>query len=220
MVVHDVGLGAQRVEDAPRDGPGGAVGDVETDLHALEAELGHGDEVADVAVAPGDVVDGAADFLAGGGGDGGLAVDEVLDLEDGLFVHLLAVAVEELDAVVVERVVGGGDHDAAVEVVHPRDVGDGGGGGDVHDVGVGAAGHQAGAERVFEHVAGAAGVLADDDLGLLAEARAVVPAEVAADLDGVLEGQVLVGFPAEAVGSEIFAHFQSLSFFSMSRKYL
>ena len=206
IVVDHVGLGAQRVEDALGDLPGRAVGHVQAHPHVLEGVAGHGDQVADVAVAARHIVHGAADVRAGGHGDLQPIVDVVLHLDDGIFIHLLTVAVEQLDAVVVERVVAGGDHDAAVEVVHAGDVGHGRRGGDVHDVGVRAGGHQARAQRVLKHVGGPAGVLADDHGGLLALARAVVPAQEAADLDGVLEVQRLVGLAAEAVGAEILAH--------------
>ena len=218
--VHDIGPGAERVEHGLRDLPGGAVGHIQAHLHVLEAVLAHGNQVPDVAVAAGHIVHGAADLLPLGNGDLDLAVDVLLDLEDGLLVHLLAAAAQELDAVVVVGVVGGGDHDAAVEVVHAGDPGHGGGGGHVHDIGVRAGGHEARAQRVLEHVGGAAGVLADDDPGLLAQTRAVVPAEEAADLDGVLIAQALVRLAAKAVRAEVFAHAYSLSFRSMSRKYL
>ena len=42
-------------------------------------------------------------------------VEVSLNQEQRFFVHFLAVAVNELDAVVIVRVVAGGDHDAAVE---------------------------------------------------------------------------------------------------------
>ena len=91
----------------------------------------------------------------------------------------------------------GGNHDAAVKVVHPGDVGHGGRGGDVEHVGVRAGGHQAGYQGVLEHVAGAAGVLADDDAGgaLFGGAAllcgpgpffCIVPAEETADFIGVV----------------------------------
>ena len=76
----------------------------------------------------------------------------------------------------------------------------------MHDVGISTGSHQAGAERILKHVAAAPGVLADDDLCLLADARSVIPAQETADLDRVLECKYLVGFAAEAVCSEIFAH--------------
>ena len=169
-------------------------------------ELVHRDEVANVAVAACDEVDGAANLGTLGNGDLDLAVDEVLDHKDGLLVHLLAVTVQQLDAVVVERVVRGRDHDAAVKVVPTADVRHRWGGGHMHDVGIGATRHKAGAQRVLKHVGRPAGVLTNDNLGLLALLGTVVPTKETTNLDGMLVGQVLVGLTTKAVSSEILTH--------------
>ena len=111
----------------------------------------------------------------------------------------------------------GGDHDAAVEVVHPGDVGHGGRGGDVEHIGVRAGGHQAGYQGIFEHIGAAAGVLADDDAGGALLHRAallcgpgpffcIIPAEKTADLIGVVCCQIDIRFPTEAVGAEVTGH--------------
>ena len=113
LVVDDIGVGTQSIEHRLRDVPAGTVGAVQADLDPLEGVDAQADEVAHVAVAACHVVHGAADVLAVGKGqlrpvlieDVELAVDVVLDQQQGLFGHLLAVAVDELDAVVVERVV-------------------------------------------------------------------------------------------------------------------
>ena len=70
-----------------------------------------------------------------------------------------------------------------------------------------ARGGQAGTERGFEHIAGAAGILADHDLGLVI--LPIVPAEIPADPEGVINGQVLVRLSAKSVSSEILPHFVS-----------
>ena len=204
--VHDEGLRAERVEHALRDRPGSAVRAVQAHLHVLKAEARKRDQVADVAVPARHVVHGAADVRALRERHLDLSVDVLLDLQERLLVHLLAVAVYDLNSVIVIRVVRSRDHDAAVEVVRAGNVGNGRRRRHVHDVGVRARGHQARAERVLEHVRRSSGVLADHDLRLTALARAEVPADEAADLDRVLIVQRQVRFPAEAVGSEIFTH--------------
>ena len=60
------------------------------------------------------------------------------------------------------------------------------------------------AEGAFKHVAGAARVLADDHHGLVL--LAVIPAQIPADAESVIDGQALVGLSAETVGPEIFTH--------------
>ena len=175
--------------------------------------------MADVAVPAGDMVHGPSDPLPLGQGQLGpglpeghqLAVQIGFDQGDHALVHLLAQGIQELDAVVVIGIVGGGDHDAAVEILGPGHIGHGGGGGDVEQVGVRAGGHQTAHQGVLEHVAGAAGVLADDDpggtlLALPAAELGEVPAQEAAHLKSVVRGQIHIGFPTEAVSTEIFSH--------------
>ena len=81
----------------------------------------------------------------------------------------------------------------------------------MHDVGISTGSHQAGAERILKHVAAAPGVLADDDLCLLADTSSVIPAQKTADLNRVLKCKYFIGFAAEAVCSEIFAHLYLLT---------
>ena len=72
---------------------------------------------------------------------------------------------------------GGGDHDAAIKVVTDANVGYGGDRGHPHDVGVGTARHESGAQLVLEHVGLPARIPAHDNLSLLSLVRAIVPAK-------------------------------------------
>ena len=131
-----------------------------------------------------------------------ITVEVGLNLVEDALLHLLTLAVEELDAVVVVGVVAGAYHNAAVEVVHTRYVAHAGRGGDVQQVGVRAGAGEPRGERALEHVARTAGVLAYDYLGLVL--AAVVPADETPNLEGVLGGQIHIGFTTEAVGSKVF----------------
>ena len=71
----------------------------------------------------------------------------------------------------------------------------------VKQIHVGPGGGETGADRVLEHIAGQAGILAQDDSSLVIPA--VIPAQKTPDLHGVLDVQVNVGLSAEAVGSEV-----------------
>ena len=219
LVVDDIGVCAQRIEHALGNVPAGTVGTVQTHLDALEGVDAQADQVAHVAVAARHIVHGAADMLPVGKGqlrpilikDMELAVDVVLHQQQGLLRHLFAVAIDQLDAVVVERVMAGGDHNAAVKIIHTDNVGHAGGGGDVQQVGICAGSGQARHQAVLEHIAGAAGILANDDAGRLAVAAAlpqciIIPAQKTAHLVGVVGGQVHTGLATEAIGSKIFSH--------------
>ena len=106
----------------------------------------------------------------------------------------------------------GGDHDAAVKIIYTGDIGNGGSGGDMHDVGICPAGHESGAECILKHIGGTAGIFADDDFCFFILIHAVIPAEKTADFDGMVKSEVFVGFPTEAVGAEVFSHLRNSPF--------
>lgn len=64
--IDDIRSGAERVKYILCDGGGASVGTVKADAVVLEAAGGQRNQMADVAVAPGNIVDGAPDAVAGG----------------------------------------------------------------------------------------------------------------------------------------------------------
>ena len=121
-------------------------------------------------------------------------------------------SIEQLNAVIIEWIMAGRDHHATVKLIHFGDIGHGRGGGNVQQVSICAGGYKTADQRVFKHIAGAAGILADDDPGRLVGAGsaldlAVVPAQEAAHLKSVVRSQIHIGFPTEAVSAEILSHF-------------
>ena len=187
--------GAQAAEDLRRDLVGGAVGAVEEHLDAAQVE------VAEALVQAAQVVllravEGV-DAADGGAGDG--LVEALLDLRFGRVVELEPVAAEELDPVVLVRVVGGRDDGGEVEAVLADQQRRRGGRQDATEQHVPARGGDAGGERRLEHRAGLARV-ADDEHARLVLAQ---PAD-----DGVAEaerqvgGEHIAGGAAHAVGAE------------------
>ena len=171
----DVGLpavsGGELGEELGGDGGGGSVGAIDDEGEVGEGEIGDGgQEEADVlgAVA---VVDGGGDGGFGSGeacGDRGrfeLAEDLGFDGELGGVGELEAVGAEELDAVVLPGIVGGGDDDARGEFVELGEVGDGGGGDDAGVFDGGSAGVETGGEGGGDPGGGLAGVHAEEDFG-------------------------------------------------------
>ena len=81
----------------------------------------------------------------------------------------------------------------------------------MEQVGICAGSGQACHQAVLEHIAGAAGILANDDAGRLVVAAAlpqciIIPAQKTAYLVGVVGGQIHTGLATEAIGSKIFSH--------------
>ena len=92
-----------------------------------------------------------------------LAIDVVLYQQQGLLRHFLAVAVDQLNAVIVIRIMAGGNHDATVEVIHARNVSHRRCGGDVEQISICSGSRQASHQTIFKHIGASAGILANDN---------------------------------------------------------
>ena len=140
-----------------------------------------------------------------------LAVDVVLHQQQGLLGHLLTVAVDQLDTVIIVRVVAGRDHDAAIKVIHASDVSHTGRSSDMQQVSVCSGGGQSCDQTVLEHIGAAAGVFADYNACRLVVAIAlaehiVIPAQKATNLVGMVGSQINTSFTTEAIGPKILSH--------------
>ncbi len=121
------------------------------------------------------------------------SVEERLDLLLEGVGELVPVAVEELDAVVLRRVVRGRDHDAQVE----REQGDRRRRQHSGEDGVATGGNDTARERLLELGPGAARVAADEDATAAGPERRGL-----AELLDELDGQVLAEDPPDSVGAE------------------
>ena len=144
------------------------------------------------------------------------AVKVVLHQQQSLLGHLLTIAVDELDAVIIERIVAGRDHNAAIKIIHPGNVGNTWRSGDVEQIGICTGSGQACNQTILEHIGAAAGVLADNDTGGLIVAVAlaqsvIIPAQKTANLVGVVGSQINTSFTTEAIGSKILSHYVIVS---------
>ena len=196
-------VGAQRVEHRLGHRGRRAVGAVDADLDTLQRKVRTCDERGNIAVAALHIVHRGTDLVARGQRHLALAIDIVLDELQHVLVHLEAVAVNELDAVIAKRVVARTDHDAAIEAAlhglmrHARS------GDHVQHVGVRAARDQAAHQRRLEHIARATRVLAHDHARLALAVGTVIPTHKTADLISVLYRQPNVGLAAKSVGAKV-----------------
>ena len=127
-----------------------------------------------------------------------VGLDGVLELV-GEFV---AVGAEDFDAVVFPRIVRRGDDDARGEFVFTREIGNAGRGDDSGADDFDARGLESGGEDLADPGAGLAGVLTDDDAGVLA-ALGETLAECASDgVDGRAVEWIFTRDAANAVGSK------------------
>ena len=134
-----------------------------------------------------------------------------LDLLFHIVRQLVAGPGEDFDAVELHRVVGGRDDDTGVGVVLAHQIGYGGGGHDAQTLDVRAHTAQAGRQGSFQHIAGLAGVLADEDAGLVAGAAGQHGGSAASDEHRHLTGQICTGHAAHTIGTKILSHSKYLA---------
>ena len=123
-------------------------------------------------------------------------LDELLDLIFHLVGKLVALGVEELDAVVLRRVMRSGDHCTTVGVQLAHEQRNRRRGDNPHRKLGPSRAHDAGGKRRFQHIARQAGVLADHDVLAEKHGRSLSQAI------GKLAGELGVRDSADTVGSK------------------
>ncbi len=165
-----------------------------------------------VDVTPAPVLDAPRPADLGRLGERNVAIlDQRLDLHLVGIGELVAVRAEQLDAVIIIRIVAGRDHDAQVRAHRGGEHGDGGRGNGAELDHVHADAGESGNQRILDHVAREARVLADHDAVAMMAAQEMA-AGGHADAHRHLGGHgSLVGAAANAVRAEIApAHGRSL----------
>ncbi len=204
-------VGAQFPQRARRDFVGGAVGAIDDNAQAFERHGLGQRQLGEFDVAILHAVDalGAAEIGAFGELLGEIGIDQLFDLGFHFVTELVAVRSEQLDAVVVERIVRSRDHDAKIGAHRARQHADRrrrdwAGQQHIHaDRG------EACDQRVLDHVAGQTGVLADQD----AVTVLTVPEDQScglADLERQFRGNDPVGKATNAVSPEITTNHQTI----------
>ena len=152
-VVDNMRLGAQGVKDRASNTRSCAVSAIQANLQALEAKTAASNKAGDVAVAALHVINRAANAVTGCQRNVKLAVNIGLYLLKDVLVHLVAVFVDQLDAVIGERIVGCSNHDATVKGTVYYLVANARRRNDVQHVRVSARSNQARDKRGLKHIA-------------------------------------------------------------------
>ena len=220
LVVDDVGICSQSIKHRLGNVPAGAVGTVQTDLDPLKGVDTEADQIAHVAVATGNVVHRAANMLTASKGQlrpvlveqMELSVDVVIYQQQGLLGHLLTVAVDQLDTVIIVRVVAGGDHDTTIKVIHASNVSHGRRSSNVQQVGICAGSGQTRNQTVLEHIGSATSVLTNDYTGRVGVSitlteHIVIPSQETTYFICVVGRQGHASIATEAIVSKILSHY-------------
>ena len=127
--------------------------------------------------------------------------------------ELVTVAAENLNAVELAGVVGGGNHNARIGFIlsHQKRHCRGGHHAQLHHIGPYAA--QAGSQGALQHIAGKPGILADEDFGVEAVFIRQHHCGGPANLHGQLTGELTIGDSPDTVRTEKSSHNTQLHFF-------
>ena len=199
-------LGAELPQGLRRRFVRGAVGAIDDDPEAVERDVARQGPLGVFDVARLNVVDapGAPEIARFGEPGGEVAVHQGFDARLDLIRQLEAVGTEQLDAVVLEQVVRGGDHHPEVATHRARQHRHRRRRGRAEQQYVHADRGETGDERIFDHIAGKPGVLADDHAVTVFAALEHQPRRLA-DLQSEFSGDLGVRAAANAVGAEILA---------------
>ena len=156
-------VGAEFPECVGRNAVCGAVGAVDDDAQAIKRKIARQGALGEFNVAVMHAIDalGAAEIAAGGEPLGEIGRHELFDLVFGLVGQLVAVGPEQLDAVVVERVMRRRNHDPKIGAHRTGQHGDRRGRHRAKQQHVHADRGETGHQRSLDHVAGQPGILAD-----------------------------------------------------------
>ena len=183
-IIDDVGLRAQCLKDALCDHPCTAIGAVQGHLNVLVRVGGQANQVADVTVPARGIVNHPANLSPSGIRQLLVTIQVSFDSIDDLLLHLFPVVIDELNPIVMEGIVTGRNHNAAVKLINLCDVGNAGGGGHMHQASVCPRGRNPGGQRTLKHITRAAGILTDHNFGLML--LAVIPAQKASHTESMV----------------------------------
>ncbi len=199
-------FGAELPQRLGRDFVGGAVGAIDDDAHSVERDLAAERPLGVFDIAGLDVVDalGAAQIRRAGEHRRDVAVHQRLDPRLDLVGEFEAVRPEQLDAVILVGVVGGGNHHPEIAAHRAGQHRDRRRRDRAQQQHVDADRREARDQRVFDHVAGEPRVFADDHaLAMFAPLEG--EAGRLANLQRHIRRDLAVGPAPNAVGAEIFA---------------
>ena len=118
LVVNDIGLRTQCIENALRNSGCTSVGTVKSDSHGLERSGRQGNKITDITVSSCCKIYSSSDVLSGSKWNLlGPAIDVILNLLLNLCFQFVATAIDDLNSIVIERIVAGGNHNTAVEAL-------------------------------------------------------------------------------------------------------
>ena len=175
LSIDHIALGTERLKNGLSHIPGASVGTVKTDLHTLEGIHSERNKVTHIAVTASYIINSAADGILVSKRNilpllpekTKLSINIILHKKNSFLIHLLTIAIDKLDAVVIIRIVARRNHDTTVKIICSSNISHGRCGGNMQKICVRSRSCQTGNKRILKHIAGAPGVLSYNNLGRL-----------------------------------------------------
>ena len=178
LIVYHKGLSAQSVKYILCNGRSASVGTVQCHLPVFKGTCCNRDQISDIAVSSGCKIHSTSNhiplckrkLLH-------LPVQIALNLRNHCFFQLLSLFIDDLNAVVIIRIVTGRNHDAAVKALCAHHIGNAWSRCYMKEKYVCSGSCKTGYQRVFKHIAASAGIFSDDNPAALSRIfLSVVPA--------------------------------------------
>ena len=210
-----MGIRSQGIKYRLGAGGCGTVGTVQGNLLSLKGTGSQGNQIADIAVSSCGKVHGSSDFITGSQGYFlGFSVQISLNLRNKIIGNLFSIFIDDLKTIIIERIMGGGNHDSAGKIFRTNNIAYGRRGGDMHQIRVSPCSGNSCRKCILKHIAGASGILTDNNTAFLcAFVRKIIGQELS-HLKGGIRCQIHVSLSTITVCSKIFSHLFSLTFFA------
>ena len=169
LCIDDIGLCSQCIKHALCDHPGTSVCTVQSHTHIFIRIGCQWDQISHIAVSSCCIINGASDFFA----DCKryichlfpeqiqFAINVILNIGDRLLIHLLAVSIDQLDAIIIERIVAGRNHNTAVKILGSCHIRNRWCSRYMKQICICPGCCQTSYQRIFKHVAGTSGIFSD-----------------------------------------------------------
>ena len=172
FVIDYIGFRSQCIKNALCHGPCTAVGAIQTYTHSFKRTGCQTDQITHITISAHHIVCRTSNrILYREGNFSHGAIQICLNFFNHILRHLFTVTVQQLDSIVVVRIVAGGNHDTAVKIFSSYHIGNAGSCGYMQQICICTGSSQTSCQRIFKHIAASSGIFTDYHLAfmLLAE---------------------------------------------------
>ena len=161
-------------------------------------------QITNVAVPAGSIINHAANVLPCGIGQLSCAVQIGLNLINHFLFHFLAMPVDQFNAIVMKRIVTGRNHNSTVKIFRPHYIGNAWCGGYMKQIRIRTGSSQSCNQRILKHVAASSCIFSDHNLCFVFSS--VIPSKESSYFISMFHSQIHIRFSTKTIGTKIFSH--------------